>query len=164
MALIQLEKRTPQPCIRIRHVGPYTEVGPSFQAVGAFVFGRGLAGPQTRVGGMAHDHPAETPAEELRYDAFVTVDAETLATLELPAEHQGFTVEVGELPGGEYATLLHTGSYEGLADAYAELFERWLPGSGRKPGEGPCLEFYLNDPQTTAPADLETLLCLPLAE
>ena len=164
MAQIQLQKRTPEPCIRIRHVGPYTEVGPSYQAVGSFVFGRGLAGPEARVGGMAHDHPDETPAEELRYDAFVTLAPETLANLDLPIEHEGFSIEAGELPGGEYATLLHKGPYEGLAGAYAELFERWLPGSGRQPGEGPCLEFYLSDPHTTAPADLETLLCLPLAK
>lgn len=164
MAQILFQTRTPEPCIRIRHVGPYTGVGPSFQAVCAFAFGRGLTGPETRVGGMAHDHPAETPAEELRYDAFVTVAADKLASIELPTVHEGFVIEAGELPGGEHATLLHKGPYEGLADAYAELFERWLPGSGRQPGEGPCLEFYLSDPQTTASADLETLLCLPLAE
>lgn len=40
-------------------------------------------------------------------------------------------IEFGELPGGDVATTVHTGPYEGLADAYAALIE-WIRDQGRQ--------------------------------
>lgn len=154
---IRVETRAPQACIRIRHVGPYNELRPVFQAVCAAADELGPFGPQTLVGGLAYDDPAQTPAAELRYDAFVTVDAAQLDQLDLQAP-----VERGEVPGGEYAVYRHRGPYEQLGAAYGELMGEWLPQSGRTPKDSPCVELYLNDVESTPPAELETLICLPL--
>ena len=56
----------------------------------------------------------------------------------------------------------HHGPYDKLNETYAALMGQWLPAHGREPRMDPCLEFYLNDPQTTAPADLLTDVCVPL--
>ena len=61
-------------------------------------------------------------------------------------------VEVGELPAGRYAVLVHVGPYEGLVQANADL-QSWavnhgvaLDGCDGSPGWGGRVEFYLTDP------------------
>jgi AraC family transcriptional regulator len=39
----------------------------------------------------------------------------------------------------------------------------WLPASGESYGTTPMFEVYLNSPMDTAPDDLLTEICLPLA-
>jgi AraC family transcriptional regulator len=67
-----------------------------------------------------------------------------------------------ELAGGEYATLMHKGPYEGLGRAYQALLGGWLPQSGRELRDAPCFEVYLNSPQTSRPEDLLTLIHVPV--
>ena len=52
---------------------------------------------------------------------------------------------------------------EELSRTYERIYAGWLPESGREP-LGPCMEIYLNDPNTTPPADLRTEIWIPLAE
>jgi len=101
--------------------------------------------------GVMHDDPDETPPEELRYDACVTV----------PAGFDAGDVLLQELPEGEYAVGLHVGPYERLGESWGALME-WLAASGREAAEQPCFEIYRNDPRTTPPESLETEICLPL--
>jgi effector-binding domain-containing protein len=77
------------------------------------------------------------------------------------------SVIAGSLPAGEYATALHTGHYDGLADATAELLE-WADRNGivwdreqTPAGEawGARVEHYLTNPdEEPDPARFETLL------
>jgi len=39
---------------------------------------------------------------------------------------------------------------------------QWLPANNWEPGQGPCIERYLNNPQQTAPEDLLTDIHVPL--
>ena len=72
-------------------------------------------------------------------------------------------VSVQEIQAREYAVAVHEGPYQNLATTYAGICGEWLPGSGREAATAPCLEFYLNDPNSTPPADLRTEVCVPLA-
>lgn len=69
-------------------------------------------------------------------------------------------VQAGELPGGKAAECLHVGPYEKVAAAY-EAIQKWLDENGHTPS-GVAYEFYLNDPRTTRPEDLQTQVVFPL--
>src|SRR5260370_18225689 len=70
---VRIEKFPPRRVAYMRHIGPYVEVGPTFQKFMAWAGAHGLFGPDTLAIGIGHDNPATTPAEKLRYDACVTV-------------------------------------------------------------------------------------------
>lgn len=75
----------------------------------------------------------------------------------LPGEGE---VEAGETPAGRAATCLHVGPYDRIHLAYDAL-QRWMEVNGHVP-VGVAYEFYLNDPRSTSPDDLETQVVLPL--
>ncbi|MFT4647373.1 MAG: AraC family transcriptional regulator [Glaciecola sp.] len=139
----------------IRHIGPYQEVGPTWGRFCGMLGPLGLLGPNTKMFGAPHDDPEVTPADKLRYDACVEVDDSF--------EPQG-ELGVQELAGGRYAVVVHEGPYENFGQTYGELYARQFGEGKSTPGAGPCLEFYLNDPTTTAPADLRSEIWVPLGE
>jgi effector-binding domain-containing protein len=69
-------------------------------------------------------------------------------------------VEARELPAGKYASCLHTGPYGELGPAYAALTQ-YVAESGYEP-TGVVYEVYLNDPQATAPEQLQTQVLFSL--
>lgn len=82
----------------------------------------------------------------------------------------GFSV-AKELPGkgdirantiaaAKVATCIHTGPYTEIGESYNTL-SHWLGEQGLE-ATGISYEFYLNDPLTTAPEDLETRIEFPL--
>ena len=137
----------------VRHVGPYEQVGETWNKLCAWAGPRGLFGPQTVMLGICHDDPEVTPTDKIRYDACMTVDA--------PFEPEG-EVGVQDIEGGEYAVVTHHGPYEKLSETYAQLCGQWLPSSGRELRSAPPFELYHNSPHDTAPDDLLTDIHLPL--
>jgi AraC family transcriptional regulator len=131
----------------MRHVGPYNEVGKTWEEFMMLLGKEGLLGGDARFVGICHDDPAVTPPNRIRYDACVTVD-----------EHFRPAGEIGvqTIPGGDYAVMTHFGPYEKLGESYAKLLGQWLPRSGRSLRTTPCFEEYLNSPESTAPEDLVT--------
>ena len=69
-------------------------------------------------------------------------------------------VEAGVLPAGKAVECLHVGPYDKVAGAY-EALQKWLD-ENHKTATGIAYEFYLNDPQTTRPEDLQTRVVFPL--
>lgn len=136
------------------HTGPYPEIGRAFEKLGATIGARGLFAQAGMMVGIYYDDPSATPAAELRSHAGM-VFAENVP-LDPP-------LEVVTLPAGHHAVLRFKGPYAGLAAAYDHLFGVWLPTSGMEPSNSPVFEIYLNTPMDTAPEDLLTELCLPLA-
>lgn len=65
-----------------------------------------------------------------------------------------------ELPGGTWATTMHVGPYDQVSGAY-EVLMAAVAGEGFAPGEISC-EFYLNEPGTVSPDQLQTLVGFPL--
>ena len=137
----------------LRHVGPYSECGATWDKLLPGLGARGLLGAGTILLGLCHDDPEVTPAEKLRYDACVSIDDDF--------EPEG-DVGVQTIAGGDYAETTHAGPYDKLGDTYAELFGRWRPTSGREPRSAPCVEIYLNDPDSTEPEELLTDVHVPL--
>ncbi len=136
---------------RIRHVGPYNEVGPSFERL--FGWAASIGAEFGRVIALSHDDPYDVRAENLRSD--VCLEMRTDAS-----PPPGITF--GMIEAGRFAIHTHRGPYDGIAEAYQRLFSRWLPQSGEDIDDRPVMEIYRNSPVDTAPADLLTDLCLPL--
>ena len=72
----------------------------------------------------------------------------------------GGHIQASEIPGGESATYHYVGSYDELPKVRTAL-KQWLNTNGYTIS-GATYEFYLNDPQTTAPENLETEIMYPL--
>lgn len=137
----------------MRHIGPYDQVGATWDEFLPVLGKDGLLGGDSEFIGICHDDPDVTPPEKTRYDACVTVDEDFVPQGE---------IGVQTIAGGEYAITTHFGPYDKMGDTWAKLLGQWLPRSGRELREEPCFEIYLNDPTSTDPEDLLTDLCAPL--
>jgi AraC family transcriptional regulator len=137
----------------LRHIGPYHEVGKTWESLTMFLGKEGLIGGDSQFLGVCHDDPAVTPPDKVRYDACVTVPDEF--------QPQG-DIGVQVVPGGQYAVMTHFGPYDKLGESYAQLLGQWLPRSNRHLATTPCFEIYLNSPENTEPEDLITDLYAPL--
>jgi AraC family transcriptional regulator len=137
----------------LRHIGPYTECGPTFQRLMAWAGPRGLIGPKSLVMGICHDDPEVTPPDKIRYDCCIGVG---------PTFAPEGEIGVQTVAGGDHAILTLKGPYEKLGEAYRWLYGGWLPTSGREPSAAPAHEVYLNSPMNARPEDLLTEIYLPL--
>ena len=150
---IQIRRFEPLRVAFLRHIGPYDQVGSTWEQLADWVGAHCLFGPQTEWVGACYDDPEITPADKIRYDACVSVDESVMPEGEIGIQQVG---------GGEYAVALHQGPFVKLGETYAAIYGRWLPGQGREPRSAPCLEFYLNDPDSTEPEDLLTEVWVPI--
>jgi len=150
---VKIEYKEPIRVAFMRHVGPYDEVGATWDKLLPRLGKEGLLGGDALILGICHDDPEVTPPEKIRYDACVTVDERFVPEGE---------IGVQVIPGGEYAVTTHFGPYQKLGDTYTRLLGQWLPRSGRELRSTPCFEVYLNDPQSTEPEDLLTDIYAPL--
>src|SRR5208282_5113853 len=150
---VKIEHREPIHVAFMRHVGPYGEVGATWDKFLPVLGKEGLLGGDSLFIGICHDDPEVTPPDKVRYDACVTVDESFQ-----PAGDIGVQV----IPGGEYAVTTHFGPYQKLGETYTELLGQWLPRSGHELRATPCFEVYLNDPQSTDPEDLVTDIYAPV--
>jgi len=154
---VKVEVKTIEPMrvVFVRHTGRYEEVGEAWERLCDFAGANCLLGPDTRFFGASHDDPDVTPEDKIRYDACMTVDESV--------EGEG-DIGVQTIGGGKYAVTLHEGAYDKLNETYAKLFGQWFASSEHEPGDLPCIEFYLNDPNSTEPEDLLTEVCVPIQE
>ncbi len=140
--------------VGLPHVGPYPEIGPIFERLGAVL---GAAGAFPAVRGMvmvSYSDPEATPAEKLKSFAGAIMDA---------AQPCPDGLEERALEAGRYAVLELTGPYAELGRAWGWLYAEGIPGQGEAASAAPCFEVYLNNPPDTAPAALRTDLYAPLA-
>lgn len=154
MYTVTIEEAQPLTLAAIRHRGPYTAIGSAFECLAAWAGPRGLMTPQTRAIGLYFDDPGQVPESELRSAACLSVPE--------PVTDAEAGVETFRIPGGPCATLRHVGPYSDLGTPYAWLYGTWLPQSGREPADQPSYEDYLNDPSTTPPDELVTVIHVPL--
>jgi len=148
-----IEDRKPIRVVFMRHVGPYHEVGNTWQKLMGWAASRGMFGAMSRPIGICHDDPEITPPDKLRYDACIGVPDKF--------EPEG-EIGVQEIAGGPYAKTVHKGPYERIGQTYAALMGQWIPAQNREPANAPCLEVYLNNPQQTPPEELMTEVFVPL--
>ena len=150
---VKVIKHQPLRVAFIRHVGPYCEVGPTWDRLCTELGRQGLIGANTRFIGLSHDDPSVTAPENLRHDACITVGDDFQ-----PSGDIGVQI----VPGGDYAVLTHFGPYEKFSESYEKLLGEWLPRSGRQLSSASCFELYFNTPENTDPEDLITDIHAPL--
>jgi AraC family transcriptional regulator len=144
------------PALRVAalaHRGEYQSIGSTFERLMALAGGQGLLGPDGRTFGIYYDDPAATPVSALRSDACVVIAEGRTPTGDL---------QLKEIRGGRYATVLHVGPYAQLDRPYRWLYGTWLAQSGEVPDDSPTVEAYLNDARAVPPTKLETEIWLPL--
>ncbi len=151
---VNIVHRDPERVMFMRHVGPYDQVGNTWQALMGFAASKRMFGTMARPLAIVHDDPDVTSPDKLRYDVCLVVGEN------FRPEGQ---IGVQEIAGGDYAVGLHKGPYDQLGKTYAAVLGQWLPAHDRTPALKPCLEVYLNNPQDTPPADLLTEVHVPLA-
>lgn len=146
----EVHARDPQPTLAVRTRAPVERLpqvlGPAFGAVMQHAGRLGAA-------------PSGPP-----YVAYYNMDMQAL-DLEIGFPFAAALKGEGEvlaceIPGGKLAECLHVGPYDQIGAAYDAL-QKWIEAKGYTP-TGTSYEFYLNDPSTTAPADLQTRVVFPL--
>lgn len=142
-----------RPIAFLRHVGPYTDIGPVIEKACGIAGAKGLFGPDTQVLSLSYDDPNVTEEGKLRSDAGVT--------LADPSVDVG-PLSKGEIAGGSYAVAIYKGPYEGLRGAYDWLFGTWLPASGYEADDRPCVDIYLNNPEENPPEAWLTEIRMPV--
>lgn len=141
-------------CIGLRHTGDYVGCEVIWGDVAVMGQATGLAEQSIGSVGLVYDDPDVTAARHLRYDACLVLAPERVPT-ELPDR---CTYRV--IPAGQYAIAHHRGPYEELQETYVSLLGRWLPTRNVELSDLPVVEIYINTPDTAAPADLETEVCV----
>ncbi len=109
--------------------------------------------------GAAGEQPAGPPFVAYYNFDMQDLDIEIGFPIAKPVPGQG-DIACCEIPAGRYATALYVGPYDQCEAAYNALNE-WMAQNGCEP-TGVAYEFYLNDPDTTAPQDLQTRILFPL--
>jgi AraC family transcriptional regulator len=150
---VTIKRIEPMRVAFMRHVGPYHEVGKTWEKLMMFLGKEGLVGGDSQFIGICHDDPAVTPPDKVRYDACVTVG---------PDFQPQNDIGVQIVPGGDYAVMTHFGPYDKLGESYTWLLGQWLPRSNRALRSSPCFDVYFNTPENTEPEDLVTDLYAPL--
>lgn len=139
----------------LAHRGSYMRVGQAFELAWTRLQALGLAAPGARWLAEYLDDPFLVPEAQLASRAGLSVPAGTEVQSPLTT---------WQLGGGPCAVLRHRGPYATMRAAYQWLYGRWVVQSGVALANAPVWEEYLNNPRDTAPADLLTDICLPLAE
>ncbi|WP_291330297.1 GyrI-like domain-containing protein [Desulfovibrio sp. UCD-KL4C] len=136
----------------VRHIGSYFEVDKAWDKLCGWAGPKGLLNHQTEFMGLCYDSPSVTPADKIRYDACMSIPENILPEGE---------IGIQTIPAGKYAVGTHYGSYEGLEDAYKELYGKWLPTSKYLLKNSiPSFEKYINHPPETSPENLITEIYL----
>jgi AraC family transcriptional regulator len=150
-----IEKLDAISVVALRHVGHYNFIGPKFSELMGWVsrnqvpIGMGLA--------IYYDNPDEVAGQDLRSDACMIVPSNFV----LP-DSEGLDIRIEHIAAGDYGRITHTGSYQGLGDAWARFMGLAMPKLGREFGNAPPFEIYRNNCMVTPEADLRTDLYIRL--
>jgi len=162
----QQESDTPQECIGkvitmrarrlvcLNRVGPYSDVGESWETLLMWAAEEGLMGSHFETIGISHDDPDITDPSRLRYDACITIG-------------NGITPQVDGLrmktiPAGRFAVAKHLGPYDEISTTYYALLGGFVPQAGLRLADEPPFEIYWNSPDEVDPEELDTDICLRL--
>jgi effector-binding domain-containing protein len=111
------------------------------------------------VAGRVGAEPADPPFVAYHSVDMRDLDIEIGFTFAQPIEGEG-DVEAGEIWAGRAVQCIHQGPYDQLHSTYRTI-EDWMAERGLRHA-GPAYEYYLDDPQGTAPADLQTRIVMPV--
>ena len=153
---VQIVHLTPIPVAILRHVGSYDGIGPVFDTLVDWADASGV--PKGRNIGIYWDNPDYVPTRKLR----------SAACIEIPANYVlpntgGLPIQVESIAGGQYATTTFVGPYDMMAPVWTNFTNYIERVMSRKIKDNPpAFEVYVNDPDTTPPAQLITELYMPV--
>lgn len=148
---VEVKNIEPIHAVGLRHIGPYHEIGATFEKLFGIIMSQQLPiGPTL---GVYHDDPGSTPPSELRSDAALVV----------PQGFEGNATGLNpvNIAGGKYAVARYEGAYSGLGKAWEWLYGEWLPNSQEKTASGVCFEMYVRHDQND-PNNCVTDIYVPL--
>ncbi|MFH8217595.1 GyrI-like domain-containing protein [Streptomyces sp. NPDC018057] len=122
----------------LRRTGPYGEAnGTQRERLKSWAAANGLLSADSAVLGIARDDPARTPPGDCRYDTCLVLPGDT--------EVRHAEVQSGHIAGGRHAVLTTAHTAEGLAHAWAGLFDGLAAQSLTFDTARPVLERYRPD-------------------
>jgi len=143
------------PVASLAHRGDYIEIGTVFEKLFATAGGLGLITGPIRSFGIYYDDPGAVAKENRRSEACLMVS---------PDWKSAGGLEAKAISGGRYAQIEHVGPYSELHSSYDWLLGTWLPTSGEEVDDRPCVEEYLSNQREVPPAELRTMIWLPIRE
>lgn len=149
---IRVEKVTRMKVAGMMHRGPYHTISATWMQMGQWLSSLNGAADNRQRFSVYLDDPNETAPEELR--SLATVNAKGL---EIPEDFEDRFIA-----GGNYAIFEHNGPYELLGAAWAAFRQQVEADEKMTQRDSVCFEEYLNDPMSTPPAELKTVLYLPV--
>lgn len=130
--------------------GAYEGLAEAFEMLLAWL-DRTEVGPAGPPRAVFYNRPGQVDVGELKWEVQVPI------TQSVPG---GSEVAVRKVPALQVVSILHRGSYEGLARTYLAL-ERWLQDQ-RPRVVGPIREIYHSDPRGRGPEDVVTEVQVPI--
>lgn len=121
----------------VEHQGPVESLGDSLTKLIHWSKSQTM-GVRLKAGeafGFAYDDPKITNPQEFRFDLGIMVPEQLKLTGEVVEKR---------LPSGRYAVTLHKGSRDHIGETVYALYRDWLPHSGEKLGDLPCIFCYYN--------------------
>lgn len=152
------------------YLEPYPDARPIFDAVRVVVRTSAaverlpqVLGPAwgkiMAVAGRAGAEPEGPPFVAYHNADMRDLDLEIGFSFARPFEGEG-EVQASEIPAGRAVQCVHEGPYDQLHGTYRAM-EDWMAERGLRHA-GPAYEYYLNDPQGTPPAELQTRIVIPV--
>lgn len=139
--------------VAIRNHGAYEDLDAVYGQLLGWLADRGALESMTGIWGVPYHDRRDEPGESAIFDCCVATN------VPLPADSAVMSMELG---GGSYVTNLHVGSYGKLDDTHDFLLRNALPARALTLRDAPIIHQFLNDPETTAEAQLETVIFVPI--
>lgn len=154
MYTVSVKELDEMPIYTVEHTGPYMSINKAFDKICGWMGSRGLMNQNTKMIGLYYDDPDSIAPDKLRSKAALSIDGDVAGD---------DVVKKAVVEAGRYAVVEFKGPYSELHKAYRWLCGEWLQQSGEELANRPSVEFYLNDPQITAPAELRTDIYMSLS-
>jgi AraC family transcriptional regulator len=152
---VEVVNLQPFRAVALRNVGEYAELDQAYARLFAWLADRAVLETVQGIWGVPHHDRRDTPASECVFDCCLATQA---------ALQSDEMVKVAQLGGGQYARYHHTGSYALLDDVHDRLLRDALPAQGLALVDTPILHEFLNDPESTPEAQLETRIYIPVEQ
>jgi AraC family transcriptional regulator len=124
----------------VRLIGPYQNIPKAFNVLFYWAIPLGLVNPDALIMGFYHDVPGDTPHEDMRSDACLSVPPGT--TARAPVSIKQFNC------CGKYACgYFEFSDPQIFPKAWRTMTSEWLPQSGYQFDERPTFEIYRGDPE-----------------
>lgn len=150
---VEVVELEPFRAMALRNYGAYDDLDRSYARLFAWLGRRPAVATVQGIWGIPHHDRRDTPASECVFDCCV------VTSVPLEPDDVVTTLQLG---GGQYLMTQSTGPYALLEDAHDALLRDALPEHAATLIDAPILHEFLNDPDHTPPAKLETRIYVPI--